>query len=83
MQQSNAWQSLGREVVIPEFLRTRTRTRRRRRKRSWGAPWAYLSQVFLGCRTCRMGRARFALAILVVSRSGGPAEHHCLIAYSH
>jgi hypothetical protein len=83
MEQSNAWRSFGQEVGVPEFLRTRTRTRRRRRKRAWVTPWAYLLRVLLSCGTRGMGPALFSLAIIVLSREGGPAEYRCLIAHSH
>jgi len=83
MEQSNARGSFGQEVGVLELVRTRTRTRRRRRKRAWVASWAYLLQVLLSCGTCRMGPVIFSLAILVLSREGGPADYFCLIAYSH
>jgi hypothetical protein len=83
MEQSNAWRSFAQEVGVPELLRTRTRTRRRRRKRAWVAPWAYLLQGWLSLGTRGMGPALFSLAIIVLSREGGPAEYLCLIAHSH
>jgi hypothetical protein len=83
MEQSNAWRSFGQEVGVTELLRTRTRTRRRRRKRAWVAPWAYLLRVLLSYGACGMGPALFSLAIIVLSREGGPAEYLCLIAFSH
>jgi hypothetical protein len=83
MEQSNVWRSFGQEFGVPELLHTRTRTRRRRRKRAWLATWAYLFQVLVRCGTCRIGPAFFSLAIVVLSRGGGPAEYLCLIAYSH
>jgi hypothetical protein len=83
MEQSNAWRSFGQEVGVPEFLRMRTRTRRRRRKRTWVTPWVYLLQVLLCCGTRGMDPALFSLAIIVLSREGGPAEDLCLIAHRH
>jgi hypothetical protein len=83
MEQSNAWRSFGQEVGVPELSRTRARTRRRRRKRAWLTPWAYPLQGLLSCGTHGMGPALFSLAIIVLSREGGPAEYLCLIAHSH
>jgi hypothetical protein len=83
MEQSNAWCSYGQGVGVPELLRTRARTRRRRRKRAWVIPWAYLLQILLSCGTRGMGPALLSMAIILLSREGGPAEYVCLIAHSH